>query len=131
MPTITEFLEARIAEDEARARDFEHAHALTMNGDYGNYDAIYTAPSNWAELVRIEVRDARCAANLVPHRPPLVPRPGVSVRVRHQVLAPAFALRGFLQPFEQYGPDRHVPVLARFRVAVLAVTVNGGLDPHP
>ena len=53
MPTITEFLEARIAEDEARARDFEHAQALTMNGDYGNYDAIYTAPSNWAALERI------------------------------------------------------------------------------
>lgn len=36
MSDLTDFLLARIAEDEERARDFEHQAALAENGDYGS-----------------------------------------------------------------------------------------------
>lgn len=60
--TITEFLEARITEDETRAREFEHDLARAMNGDYGNYEAVHGATAQWSVLQRIGYSPARVLA---------------------------------------------------------------------
>lgn len=65
---ILEFLEARIAEDEKRARDFEHALALAINGDYGNYDACYGAPASWSTVERLGFTPARVLAECAAKR---------------------------------------------------------------
>lgn len=60
-PDLPTFLDARITEDEERARDFEHSHALCMNGDYG-LGGQERAPGYWAAVKQIGFTPARVLA---------------------------------------------------------------------
>lgn len=51
-PDLVAFLLARIAEDEDRARDFEHSIALAKNGTYGR-GGIETWQGSWSAAERL------------------------------------------------------------------------------
>jgi hypothetical protein len=59
--TVTEFMEARIAEDEERARDFEEHQARAINGDYGTGGGQW-ATTMWHGVAMIGFTPARVLA---------------------------------------------------------------------
>jgi hypothetical protein len=59
--TLSEFLLARIAEDEQRARDFEEHYARARNGEYGRGGSEWNAPT-WHGAESIGFLPARVLA---------------------------------------------------------------------